>query len=174
MNNEQSSPPTGTTGAPDAAGAVGRMQLVTLELAGERCAVDIHAVREINRLTELTRVPKCPAEIAGVINLRGKILPVVNLREVFAFPRAEWGDQARIVVLEHGSRETGVIVDRVHEVLRVDSALMDPTPVMMRTVDTSFISGIAKLRDRLLIVLDLERLFRALNLADLDLPGEAA
>jgi purine-binding chemotaxis protein CheW len=150
------------------------IQLVTFELAGECFAVDIHAVREINRLIELTRVPKSPEEIAGVINLRGKIFPVVNLRQAFGFPQVEWGDQTRIVVLEYGGRETGFIVDRVHEVLRIDSSVVDPTPEMMGSVDADFIRGIAKLEERLLIVLDLERLFGALNLADLDLSGIAA
>lgn len=152
----------------------GRMQLVTFELAGEHFAVDIHAVREINRLMEITRVPKSPAEIAGVINLRGKIFPVVELRRKFGFPESEANEQTRIVVLEFGGRETGFIVDRVHEVLRIDGSVVDPTPEVMGTVDADFIKGIAKLEGRLLIVLDLEKLFGELDLNDLDIPSEAA
>lgn len=155
-------------------GSAEQIQLVTFELAGECFAVDIHAVREINRLIELTRVPKSPPEISGVINLRGKIFPVVNLRRSFGFPDVEAGDQTRIMVLEYGGRETGFIVDRVHEVLRIDSSIMDPTPEMMSTVDADFIRGIAKLEGRLLIVLDLERLFSALNIAELDVDRVAA
>lgn len=174
MNTEQTGSTTerseGLGSSPDSE----LIQLVTFELAGECFAVDIHAVREINRLIELTRVPKSPGEIAGVINLRGKIFPVVNLREAFRFPEVEWGDQTRIVVLEYGGRETGFIVDKVHEVLRIDAGVLDPTPEMMGAVEADYIRGIAKLEDRLLIVLDLERLFGALNLADLDLSGVAA
>jgi purine-binding chemotaxis protein CheW len=151
-----------------------QMQLVTFELAGEHFAVDIHAVREINRLLEITRVPKSPPEIAGVINLRGKIFPVVQLRMKFGFPVVETGDQTRIMVLEYGGKETGFIVDRVHEVLRIDSSIVDPTPEVMGTVDADFIRGIAKLENRLLIVLDLEKLFGVLDLTGLEMPGEAA
>jgi purine-binding chemotaxis protein CheW len=151
-----------------------QMQLVTFELAGECFAVDIHAVREINRLMEITRVPQSPPEIAGVINLRGKIFPVVELRKKFGFPNKESCDQTRIVVLEFGGRETGFVVDRVHEVLRIDSSVVDPTPEVMGTVDSDFIKGIAKLEGRLLIVLDLEHLFGELDLNDLNIPSDAA
>jgi purine-binding chemotaxis protein CheW len=164
--------PDGET-ASGPAGTV-QLQLVSFELAGECFAVDIHAVREINRLIELTRVPKSPEEIAGVINLRGKIFPVVNLRRKFGFADAEAGEHTRIIVLEFGGRETGFIVDRVHEVLRIDSSIMDPTPEVMGSVDTDFIRGIAKLADRLLIVLDLERLFGALRLPGVEPAEEAA
>ena len=160
--------------ASSGAGSPDQMQLVTFELAGECFAVDIHAVREINRLMEITRVPKSPEEIAGVINLRGKIFPVVELRKKFGFPEASSNDQTRIVVLEYGGRETGFIVDRVHEVLRIDSSVVDPTPEVMGTVDADFIKGIAKLEGKLLIVLDLEKLFGELDLGDLDIPADAA
>jgi purine-binding chemotaxis protein CheW len=151
-----------------------QMLLVTFELAGEHFAVDIHAVREINRLLEITRVPKSPPEIAGVINLRGKIFPVVQLRMKFGFPEVEAGDQTRIMVLEYDGKETGFIVDRVHEVLRIDSSIVDPTPEVMGTVDADFIRGIAKLENRLLIVLDLEKLFGVLDLTGLELAADAA
>ncbi|USO00404.1 MAG: chemotaxis protein CheW [Phycisphaeraceae bacterium] len=148
--------------------ATGQLQLVTFDLGGESFAVDIHAVREINRLIELTRVPNSPPEIAGVINLRGKIFPVVNLRKKFGFPEKEHDDQTRIVVLEFGGRETGFIVDRVHEVLRIDRTVVDATPEVMSTVDADFIDGIAKLDTGLLIVLNLRKLFGVLQLAEVE------
>ena len=151
-----------------------QMQLVTFELGGECFAVDIHAVREITRLMEITRVPKSPEEIAGVINLRGNIVPVVELRKKFGFPDAGSCDQTRIIVLEYGGRETGFIVDRVLEVLRIDSSIVDSTPEVMGTVDAEFVRGIARLERRLLIVLDLEKLFAELGLNDLEIPVDAA
>jgi len=173
--SEERTPAATPPGTPEArTGSAEQIQLVTFELAGECFAVDIHAVREINRLIEPTRVPKSPPEISGVINLRGKVFPLVNLRTSFGYPGIEAGDQTRIMVLECGGRETGFIVDRVHEVLRVDSSAMDPAPEMMGMVDADFIRGIAKLEGRLLIVLDLERLFSALNIADLGPAGVAA
>lgn len=164
----------GENGTTTSGGSSEQMQLVTFELAGECFAVDIHAVREINRLLDITRVPKSPPEIAGVINLRGKIFPVVQLRMKFGFPTTANGDQTRIIVLEHDGKETGFIVDRVHEVLRIDSSIVDPTPEVMSTVDADFIRGIAKLEGRLLIVLDLEKLFGELDIGNLDLPSNAA
>ncbi len=151
-----------------------RLQLVTFDLGEESFAVDIHAVREINRLIELTRVPNSPPEIVGVINLRGKIFPVVDLRHKFGFPARAHDEHTRIIVLEFGGRETGFIVDRVHEVLRIDRGVLDPTPEVMSSVDADFIEGIAKLDGRLLIVLDLEKLFGVLNLTDIDAADEAA
>ena len=151
-----------------------RLQLVTFDLGEESFAVDIHAVREINRLIELTRVPNSPPEIVGVINLRGKIFPVVDLRNKFGFPETAHDEHTRIIVLEFGGRETGFIVDRVHEVLRIDRSVLDPTPEVMSSVDADFIEGIAKLEGQLLIVLDLERLFGVLNLTESDAAGEAA
>ena len=174
MEFEQSGIQDGIDSTDQAGSASTQMQLVTFELAGECFAVDIHAVREINRLLEITRVPKSPPEIAGVINLRGKIFPVVQLRMKFGFPATEDGDQTRIIVLEYGGRETGFVVDRVHEVLRIDSSVVDPTPEVMGTVDADFIRGIAKLEERLLIVLDLEKLFGELDLGSLELPSDAA
>lgn len=174
MSDELNSAATTPEGSETNTGSSEQMQLVTFELAGEHFAVDIHAVREINRLLEITRVPKSPPEIAGVINLRGKIFPVVQLRMKFGFPEVEPGDQTRIMVLENDGKETGFIVDRVHEVLRIDSSIVDPTPEVMGTVDADFIRGIAKLDGRLLIVLDLEKLFGVLDLTGLDLPAEAA
>jgi len=150
-----------------------QMQLVTFELAGECFAVDINAVREINRLLDITRMPKAPPEIAGVINLRGKIFPVVRLRKKFGFPETKDCVQTRIIVLEHQGKETGFIVDRVHEVLRIDSSIVDPTPEVMGTVDADYIKGIAKLDGRLLIVLDLEKLFSELDLSSLEIPDAA-
>lgn len=175
MNSEKTGRSTETHMSDETTGVHGsQFQLVTFELGGESFGVDIHAVREINRLIEVTRVPKSPPEIAGVINLRGKIFPVVNLRRKFGFPDVESGDQTRIIVLEYGGRETGFIVDRVHEVLRIDSSVVDATPDVMSTVDADFIRGIAKLQDRLLIVLDLEKLFGGLRLPETGATTEAA
>lgn len=174
MTTEQNGSPADAVVGPRSGGVSEQMQLVTFELAGECFAADIHAVRGIHRLIELTRVPKSPAEIAGVINLRGKILPVVNMRRVLGFPQVEWGDQTRIVVIESDGREAGFIVDRVHEVLRIDAGEIDPGPEMPGTLDADFIRGIAGLEERLLIVLDLERLFGRLNPAGLELSSTAA
>ncbi|MEL6328531.1 MAG: chemotaxis protein CheW [Planctomycetota bacterium] len=135
-----------------------QLQLVTFEVAGEEFAVDILAVHEINRMLELTRVPQSPPEIEGVINLRGRIIPVMDLRSRFGLAPGERNEHNRIVVVEISARVIGFIVDRVHEVLRIDRAIVDPAPDMVTSIDTDFIKGVGKLEDRLLILLDLRRL----------------
>jgi len=105
-----------------------QLQFVTFEVAGEEFAVDILSVHEINRMIELTRVPQSPPEVEGVINLRGKIIPVLDLRRRFNMPEAERTEQSRIIVVEVHNRVIGFIVDRVHEVLRISSSIVEPAP----------------------------------------------
>lgn len=135
------------------------LQLVTFDVAGEEFAVDILAVHEINRMIELTRVPQSPPSVEGVINLRGKIIPVIDLRKRFSLAVGELTEQSRIIVVEVGPRVLGFVVDRVHEVLRIPDSIVEPAPSMTSSVDTDFIEGVAKLDDRLIILLDLARLF---------------
>lgn len=136
-----------------------QLQLVTFGLGSEEFAVDILKVQEINRMMSLTRVPQSPPEVEGVINLRGKIIPVVDLRRRFNMPATEKNEQSRIVVVEVHSRTIGFIVDRVSEVLRINSKIVEPAPSMVCSVESDFIAGVGKLDDRLLILLDLGKLF---------------
>jgi len=138
-----------------------QLQLVTFEVANEEFAVDILLVHEINRMMDLTRVPQSPPEVEGVINLRGKIIPVVDLRRRFGFGPAERDEQSRIIVVEVRDRVIGFMVDRVHEVLRINSGIIDPPPSMISSIDSDFIKGVGKLEDRLIILLEIERLFGA-------------
>jgi purine-binding chemotaxis protein CheW len=136
-----------------------QLQLVTFEVASEEFAVDILSVQEINRMMQITRVPQSPPEVEGVINLRGKIIPVLDLRRKLRLPSAERTEHNRIVVVEVSGRVLGFIVDRVHEVLRIDSGVVEAAPSMTGSIDSDFIAGVGKLDDRLIIMLDLERLF---------------
>jgi len=147
---------TGESGDDD---TTAQLQLVTFGLGEEEFAVDILKVQEINRMMSLTRVPSSPPEVEGVINLRGKIIPVVDLRRRFALPPAARSPQSRIVVVEVHGRVIGFVVDRVSEVLRISRSIVEPAPSMVCSVDSDFIEGVGKLEDRLLILLDLGRLF---------------
>lgn len=144
-----------------------QLQLVTFGLGEEEFAVDILSVQEINRMMALTRVPQSPPDVEGVINLRGKIIPVVDLRRKFNLPASEKSDQSRIVVVEVHGRVIGFIVDRVSEVLRIPSSIVEPAPKMTSSADSDFIAGVGKLQDRLLILLDLGKLFNAAHLEGL-------
>ncbi|MGD9791078.1 MAG: chemotaxis protein CheW [Phycisphaerales bacterium] len=141
-------------------GAVGvELQLVTFDVAGEEYAVNILSVQEINRMMELTRVPQSPPEVEGVINLRGQIIPVVDLRKTFNLPQAAHSESSRIVVVEVHSKMVGLIVDRVHEVRRIDQSIVEPPPAMVCSLRSEFIDGVGKLEDRLIILLNLSKLF---------------
>ncbi len=155
-DNEKSSAPTDDPGA-NSAGE--QLQLVTFDVAGEEFAVDILAVHEINRMMPLTRVPQSPVEVEGVINLRGRIIPVMDLRARFGLDSAERNEQNRIIVVEVHEKTIGFIVDRVHEVLRIDGDIVDPPPDLVCSLNSDYIAGVGRLDDRLLILLDIDRLF---------------
>ncbi|VAW37476.1 Positive regulator of CheA protein activity (CheW) [hydrothermal vent metagenome] len=133
------------------------LQLVTFSLGNEEFSVDILKVQEIIRLMELTRVPKAPEFIEGVINLRGKVIPVMDLRKRFSMPEAEDSSEARIIVVELHNATVGFRVDGVSEVLRLPADTVEPPPTMVCGVETEYIRGVGKLDDRLIILLDVEK-----------------
>ena len=134
------------------------LQLVTFKLAGEEYATDILKVQEINRMVEITSVPNAPHCVEGVINLRGKVIPVVNLRKKFGLVVKEADAQSRIMVVDVG-KTIGIIVDSVSEVLRLRADTVETPPSITENGSSEYIRGIGKLEDRLLILLDLDKLF---------------
>lgn len=132
------------------------LQLVSFVIQNEEFGVDILKVQEIIRPMDITRVPNAPAFVEGVINLRGRIVPIVDLRARFGLPPREQDKDTRIVVVELHEQVTGFMMDAVKEVIRVDKAVIEPPPELAIGVDTDYLKGVAKLDDRLLILLDLE------------------
>ncbi len=141
-----------------AAGGGEILQLVTFTLGNEEYAVDILKVQEINRMKEITRVPNSPPYVEGVINLRGKVIPVVNLRAKFGLAERENDEHSRIMIMDIQGITMGLVVDSVSEVLRIPASTVEPTPPMASNISTEFIRGIAKMEDRLIILLDMDRL----------------
>jgi len=135
-----------------------QLQLVSFSVGEELFAVDILSVQEINRMLELTKVPQSPEGIEGIINLRGRIIPVLDLRIHFHLTASELDEQSRIIVVEVLGNTIGFIVDSVHEVLRIDRSIVEPTPQMTTSIDASYVAGVAKLDGELLILLDLDQL----------------
>jgi purine-binding chemotaxis protein CheW len=145
-------------------------QLVVFQLGAELYGCEISRVHEIIRLQSVTKVPRAPAFVEGVINLRGKVIPVVDLRRRFGLPTADHTRASRIVVVEIGDQVVGIVVDGVSEVLRVNSAIVEPPSPVVAGIDSEYLHGIAKLADRLVILLDLDRILareerRALEVA---------
>ena len=135
----------------------GERQLVVFDLAAEAYGVDIGTVREIIRLQEITHVPNAPDFVEGVINLRGKVIPVVDLRKRFGVAVGEQTAESRIVVVDIAGEDIGVMVDAVAEVLRIAADSVESASSIITTADSYYILGIAKLGERLIILLDLDK-----------------
>ncbi len=147
-------------GNPGQAGAGDVLQLVSFNIANEEFGVDILNVQEINRMVDITRVPNVAHFIRGVINLRGKVIPIIDLRARLNMPPIEHGTETRIVVVELGNNIIGFIVDKVNEVIRINKDITEPPPAMVSGIEAEYITAIGKLEDRLLILLDLKRIIK--------------
>ncbi|GAB1408871.1 chemotaxis protein CheW [Desulfovibrionales bacterium] len=134
------------------------LQLVTFSIGDEEFGVEILKVQEIIRMLEITKVPKAPAFVEGVINLRGKVIPILDLRKRFGLSARNHDKNTRIIVIEINSMIVGFVVDSVSEVLRLPASTVEPPPPVVSGLDSDYISGVGKLEDRLLIMLDLNRL----------------
>jgi purine-binding chemotaxis protein CheW len=132
-------------------------QLVVFDLANEYYGVDIGAVENIIELQPINAASHVPGFVEGIADLRGTALPVVDLRKRFGLPVEEATKETRIIVIEIDGTLVGMMVDAVPEVLRVPEEAIEPLPPIVLTVDSTFITGIAKIDERLIILLDLSR-----------------
>jgi purine-binding chemotaxis protein CheW len=132
-------------------------QLVVFNLGEEQYGVDISTVREIIRMSEITHVPDVPASVEGVLDLRGSVIPVVDLRKRFGLAVTKATAQSRVVVVELGGDAVGVIVDAVDEVLRIPVSSIETGAALVTTADSYYIDGIAKIDEELLILLDFQK-----------------
>ena len=134
------------------------LQLVIFQLGGEEFGVEIVRVQEIIRMPEITHIPQSPDFVEGVINLRGKIIVVVNLDKRFNLNSKEVDEDSRIIVVEIGNNVVGMIVDAVNEVLRIPSSSVEPAPdLILSQISRDYLKGVGKVDDRLLIMLDLAK-----------------
>jgi purine-binding chemotaxis protein CheW len=133
------------------------LHLVTFRLERESFAVPIDRVREVVRVTEITRVPEAPPHIRGVTNLRGRVLPVVELRTRLGLAVAVIDPSSRILVVEAHNRILGLLVDGVSRVVKVPSSSVVPPPAEVLSDRTDYIPGVARMADTLLMLLDLDR-----------------
>ncbi len=142
----------------DANNVMSEIQLVVFDLASEHYGVDISDVREIMRMQNITKVPGAMSFVEGVINLRGKVLPVLDLRKRLGLKVGDLTEESRVVVIDIDAGEVGVIVDAVTEVLRVPNASIEGPSSMLTQGNSDYLRGIAKLSDRLIILLDMNKL----------------
>ncbi len=137
------------------------IQLVSFMLADEEYGVEVLKVREIIRMPTITKMPNVPQHVEGIINLRGKVIPIISMRRRFGLMESENGSQTRIIIMDVAGSLTGFIVDAVSEVIRIHSSEIQPPPSMVTSggVGQEFITGVFNHADRLLIIMDIDRMF---------------
>lgn len=137
------------------------IQLVSFMLADEEYGVEVLKVREIIRMPTITKMPNVPQHVEGIINLRGKVIPIISMRRRFGLMENEKNSQTRIIIMDVVGTLTGFIVDAVSEVIRIHSSEIQPPPSMMLTGGGSqeFITGVYNHAERLLIIMDIDRMF---------------
>ncbi len=149
------------------------LQQLTFALADEEYGVDILAVREIRGWSHVTRIPQAPDYVLGVLNLRGAIVPVMDLRLRFGLVRESYNDTTVMIIVAIAERLFGIVVDAVSDVIDIDVAAIRPVPDMGAVVDTRYLKGLATHDERMVMLLDVEKLMRPEDVETLDaaLPG---
>ncbi len=133
-------------------------QLVIFELKKEFFGVDIAFVEGIVKLQEITRIPQAPSYVEGITNLRGSVLPVIDLHKRFDMDVPERNDETRIVVANIGEKKVGMIVTAVSEVLTIEENIIEPPPNLTTNMKADFITGVAKIDERLVILIDIQKI----------------
>lgn len=147
-------------------------QLVVFSLADEEYGVAITQIQEIIRQPDITRIPGMPDFIEGVINLRGKIIPVIDLRNRFGLEQKVETDKTRVVVADAGGQTIGLVVDSVSEVVNLPKDQVDPIPPTIASIDAEYLSGVGKMDKRIVILLDLNKLLGDLEKVAIDELGK--
>lgn len=141
------------------------LQLVVFSIGSEEFGVEIMNVQEIIRMVTITRIPQAPDYIRGIINLRGRIIVVINLNVIMDIHNKEQGDNTRIIVASIEDTVMGFVVDAVSEVIRLPEKNVEPSPtVIADKIGTEYVMGVGKLNNRLLVLLNLDKIFGAKEL----------
>jgi purine-binding chemotaxis protein CheW len=143
------------------------LQMINFTVRGDEYAVEIQKVREVINFRELTQLPKAPSFVKGIINLRGEVIPVIDLREKFGLTHEAYSPLTSVVIVEIGRKAVGVVVDSVRHVIRVAPGELAPSPPFVGGLSGRFVSGVAKLGERLIVVLDMDRILTADEMIEL-------
>lgn len=142
-------------------------QFVEFKLGEEEYGVDILQVKTIERMMPITRVPKAPHFVEGVINLRGEVVPVIDLKKRFSLPQGEITDNTRIIIVTVEDLTVGMIVDSATEVIQLSEEDIEPAPSITGGIDSNFLDGVGKLDGKLLILLNLSKILKPQELEQL-------
>ena len=133
-------------------------QMISFAISDEDYGVDIQTVKEVIRKKEITRLPKAPAFVKGVINLRGDVIPIIDLRERFNMEQQEYTNMTRVIVVEVEGRSIGMVVDSVSHVLRIEEGQIEPPPPCVGKVSEEYIRGVGKVDDKLIVLLNINHI----------------
>ena len=151
-----------------------RLQMINFTLGGDEYAVEIQKVREVINFRELTPLPKAPSFVKGIINLRGEVIPVIDLREKLGLAHEAYSALTNVIIVEIGRKAVGVVVDDVRHVIRLAPGEVAPSPPFIGGLSGKYVSGVAKIGERLVVVLDMERILSASEMIALRSLPEAA
>lgn len=143
------------------------MKVIVFQLNHEEYGVDIMQVRSIEKMLPITRVPRAPGFVKGVINLRGVVTPVVDLRKRFSFSELEETEETRIIIVHVDGTEVGLIVDGASDVIDITEEKIEPPSDLVGGVKAEYLRGVANLEDRLLIMLNLKKVLNPGEIAEL-------
>lgn len=133
-------------------------QVVSFQLAKEEYGLNIMSVQEIILMGEITQIPEVPSYVRGLINLRGKVIPILDLRIRFGMETVQQNEHTRIIVVNCESYIIGIVVDAVNEVLRIESDQIEPPPKGLSGIDQAYLSGLVKMEKKIMILLDIDKI----------------
>ncbi|OIJ13144.1 chemotaxis protein CheW [Anaerobacillus alkalilacustris] len=146
---------------------VNEIKVIVFQLKDEEYGVEVSQVRSIERIQHITRVPRTPDFVKGVINLRGVVTPIINLRNRFDIEEIETTDSTRIIIVAVGEMEVGLIVDAANDVVDIPTNIVEPPPEVVGGIEADYLRGVAKLDKRLLILLNLDKVLNPKEIKEL-------
>lgn len=151
-------PPSGGEENMKKGGELETLELMGFKLADEEYAIDIMQIKEITIPPELTPIPRAPDYILGILSLRGTILPVFDAKKKIGLPPREWTGRTRIIVVNHGTEPVGLLVDDITSAARIPVPAIEPPPPVLKGVEAEYISGVGRVDDRMLIIMNIEEI----------------
>ncbi|MGG4443418.1 chemotaxis protein CheW [Brevibacillus fortis] len=147
---------------------ISEVKVIVFRLKDEEYGVEVHQVKSIEKLEHITRVPRTPSFVKGVINLRGVVTPIIDLRNRFSLEESIYSEATRIIIVAVGELEVGLIVDAANDVIDIPVDAIEPPPEVVGGVEAAYLRGVAKLDKRLLILLNLDKVLSTEEIKQLD------
>ena len=133
-------------------------QLISFMVGKEEYGLEILNVKEVIRIREITKIPKAPVFVKGIINLRGDVIPIIDLREKFGLETKEYTTMTRVIIVEVDGKSIGMVVDSVSQVIRIEKDQVEPPPSLIGGISAEYLRGVGKLGERLIIMLNIDRI----------------